>query len=59
MGGMPITLLGNEIKLGMLLQNLRFLTGDLNPYSLKDAGDKVKIISVVPSWIQEYAKCKP
>ncbi|MFY9177447.1 MAG: thiol peroxidase [Caldicoprobacterales bacterium] len=49
MGGMPITLLGNEIKVGDAAPEFTVLTGDLNPYSLKDAGDKVKIISVVPS----------
>ena len=49
MGGEPVTLLGKEIKVGDPAPEFTVLTGDLKPYSLKDAGDKVKIISVVPS----------
>lgn len=49
MGGNPITLLGNEIKVGDKGPDFTVLKGDLSPYTLKDAGDSIKIISVVPS----------
>lgn len=49
MKGNPLTLLGNEIKVGDRAPDFTVLTNDMQPYSLKDAGDKVKIISVVPS----------
>ena len=49
MKGNPVTLLGNEVKPGDKASDFTVLTGDLEPYSLKDAGSKVKIISVVPS----------
>jgi thiol peroxidase len=48
-GQKPVTLLGKEIKVGDKAPDFTVLKGDLTPYSLKDAGDKVKIISVVPS----------
>ncbi|HLR34772.1 MAG TPA: thiol peroxidase [Tissierellales bacterium] len=49
MGGEPVTLIGKEINVGDKGPDFTALTNDLKPYSLKDAGDKVKIISVVPS----------
>lgn len=49
MGGEPITLLGKEIKVGDKAPDFTVLTNDASPYTLKDAGDSVKIISVVPS----------
>ena len=49
MKGNPMTLLGPEIKIGDKAPDFTALTGDLKPYTLKDAGDKIKIISVVPS----------
>jgi thiol peroxidase len=49
MGGNPVTLLGNEVKPGDKAPDFTVLTGEMQPYSLKDAGSKVKIISVVPS----------
>lgn len=49
MDGDPVTLLGNEVKPGDKAPDFTVLTGDMQPYSLKDAGSKVKIISVVPS----------
>lgn len=45
----PMTLMGPEIKVGDKAPDFTVLTGDLTPYTLKDAGDKIKIISVVPS----------
>lgn len=49
MGGNPLTLAGKEVKVGDQAPDFTVLTNDLAPYTLKDAGDKVKIISVVPS----------
>ena len=49
MKGNPITIVGNEIKVGQSAPDFKVLTNDLAPFTLKDAGDKVKIISVVPS----------
>ena len=49
MGGNPMTLLGKEIKVGDKAPNFTALKTDMSPYSLSDAGDKLKIISVVPS----------
>ncbi len=49
MGGNPVTLIGKEIKVGDKAPDFTVLTNDLQPYSLKDAEDKVKIISIVPS----------
>ncbi len=49
MKGNPVTLLGNEVKSGDKAPDFTVLTGDLQQYSLKDAGNQVKIISVVPS----------
>lgn len=49
MGGNPITLIGKEVKVGDKAPDFTVLKEDFSPYSLKDAGDRVKIISVVPS----------
>lgn len=49
MGGNPVTLLGKEIKVGDQAPDFTVVDNDLKPYTLKDAGEKVKIISVVPS----------
>lgn len=49
MGGNPVTLIGNEIKVGDKAPDFTALKSDLSPYSLMDAGEGVKIISVVPS----------
>lgn len=49
MGGNPMTLIGKEIKVGDKAPDFTALKSDLSPYSLKDVGNKVKIISVVPS----------
>lgn len=49
MGGKPITLVGSEIKVGDKAPNFKVLKTDQSPYTLEDAGDSVKIISVVPS----------
>lgn len=49
MGADPLTLRGKEIKVGDKAPDFTVLTNDLKPYTLADAGSKVKIISVVPS----------
>lgn len=49
MGGEPVTLLGKEIKVGDKGPDFTVLKNDLTPFTLKDAGNKIKVISVVPS----------
>lgn len=49
MGGNPITLIGKVIKVGDQAPDFTVLKNDLTPYTLKDAGDNIKIISVLPS----------
>lgn len=49
MGGNPVTLLGKEIKVGDKAPDFTVLKSDLSSFTLEDAGDGVKIISVVPS----------
>ena len=49
MKGNPVTLVGKEIKVGDKAPDFIVLKNDTSPFSLKDAGDSVKIISVVPS----------
>lgn len=49
MHGNPLTLVGTEIKTGDKAPDFTVLTNDLKPFTLKDAGDGVKIISIVPS----------
>ncbi len=48
-GGKPMTLIGTEVKVGDKAPDFTALKGDMSPYSLGDAGDKVKVISVVTS----------
>ncbi|TFE00919.1 thiol peroxidase [Jeotgalibacillus salarius] len=45
----PVTLLGNEVKVGDKAPEFTVLANDLSPFHLKDSAEKVKIISVVPS----------
>lgn len=49
MKGNPVTLLGKEIKVGDQAPDFTVIKTDSSPYTLKDAGDSIKIISVVPS----------
>ncbi|CAK7059217.1 thiol peroxidase [Tissierella sp.] len=49
MGGNPVTLLGKEIKVGDKAPEFTVLKSDLSLFTLEDAGNEVKIISVVPS----------
>ena len=45
----PVTLLGEEIKVGDQAPDFTVLSNDLSEKSLKDYEGKVKLISVVPS----------
>ena len=47
--GSPLTLIGKEIKIGEQGSDFKVITNDMKSYNLQDAGEKVKIISVVPS----------
>jgi thioredoxin-dependent peroxiredoxin len=49
MGGNPIKLLGEEIKVGASAPDFTVLDSSLNPVKLSDAKGKTVIISVVPS----------
>ena len=49
MGGNPVTLIGKEVRVGDKAPDFTALKNDMSPYSLKDAGNGVKVISVVPS----------
>lgn len=49
MGGNPVTLLGNEIKVGMDAPDFTVLDSDLSTVSLSDVKGKTIIISIVPS----------
>ena len=45
----PVTLVGNEVKVGDQAPNFTVLANDLSPVTLNDSKGKVRIISVVPS----------
>ncbi|MBO9131195.1 thiol peroxidase [Bacillus sp. 165] len=47
--GNPITLLGNEVKVGEQAPNFTLLANDLSPVTLDTYKGAVKLISVVPS----------
>ena len=47
--GNPITLLGNEVKVGDKAPHFTVLANDLSPVTLEDSKGTVRIISVVPS----------
>jgi thiol peroxidase len=47
--GNPVTLVGEEIKVGDTAPDFTVLANDLSPVTLKDTEGKVRIISVVPS----------
>jgi thioredoxin-dependent peroxiredoxin len=48
-GGKPVTLSGNELKVGDTAPNFTALTNDLEETSLSNYEGKIKLISVVPS----------
>ena len=45
----PVTLIGNEVKVGEKAPDFTVLANDLSPVTLKDSEGKVRLISVVPS----------
>lgn len=45
----PVTLLGNEVKVGDKAPNFTVLANDLSPVTLQDSEGKVRLFSVVPS----------
>lgn len=47
--GNPVTLLGNEVKVGDPAPNFTVLANDLSPVTLDDSKGTVRVISVVPS----------
>lgn len=47
--GNPLTLIGNELKIGDKAPDFTVLDGDLKEVSLKDFRSKIKVISVTPS----------
>lgn len=48
-GGNPMTLLGNEIKIGDKAPNFTVLSPELLPLSLSDFEGQIRVISVIPS----------
>ena len=49
MAGNPLTLVGNEPKIGEKAPDFMLLDSKLEPKSLKDFAGKIKVISVAPS----------
>ncbi|MBO2532387.1 thiol peroxidase (atypical 2-Cys peroxiredoxin) [Planifilum fulgidum] len=47
--GNPVTLVGNEVKVGDTAPDFTVLDNDLSPVTLADSKGSVRIISVVPS----------
>ncbi|OJH17411.1 lipid hydroperoxide peroxidase [Bacillus obstructivus] len=47
--GNPVTILGNEVKVGDQAPNFTVLANDLSEVTLNDTKSKVRLISVVPS----------
>ncbi|MCH7322397.1 thiol peroxidase [Solibacillus sp. MA9] len=45
----PVTLIGNEVKVGDQAPDFTVLANDLSPVTLKDSEGKVRLFSVVPS----------
>lgn len=49
MKGNPLTLVGEEVKVGDLAPDFEVLANDLSPVKLSDYMGKIRVISVVPS----------
>ena len=49
MRGNPLTLLGNEVKVGDQAPDFTVFDNDMKPVSLKDTAGKVRIVASVPS----------
>jgi thioredoxin-dependent peroxiredoxin len=48
-GGNPVTLIGQEVKVGDIAPDFTVLTEELKPYSLNDGKGSVRLISVITS----------
>jgi len=48
-GGNPLTLVGQEVKIGDKAEDFTLLKTDLSPVKLSDYNGKVKILSIFPS----------
>src|ERR1700742_5261537 len=49
MRGKPLTLIGPELKVGDAAPDFHAVDNTLKPVGLKDTGEQVRIISVIPS----------
>lgn len=49
MGNKPVTLIGNEVKVGDKAPDFTVLANDLTPVTLNDSNGKVRLIASVPS----------
>ncbi|WP_082021129.1 redoxin domain-containing protein [Geobacter anodireducens] len=49
MGGNPVKLLGEEIKVGAVAPSFKAVKPDMSPFDFSELDGKMKIISVVPS----------
>ena len=47
--GNPVTLLGNEVKVGDKAPNFSVLANDLSPVTLENTKGQVRLLSAVPS----------
>ncbi len=47
--GNPMTLLGEDVLVGSRAPEFQVVTNDLQPVTLKDSNEKVRLITVVPS----------
>ena len=45
----PVTLVGNEVKVGDQAPDFTVLANDLSPVTLNDSEGKIRLFSVVPS----------
>ncbi|PKC51383.1 thioredoxin-like protein, partial [Rhizophagus irregularis] len=45
----PVTLIGNEVKVGDKAPDFKVLANDLSEVTLKDSEGKVRLIAAVPS----------
>lgn len=45
----PVTLLGNEVKVGDIAPDFTVLANDLSPVTLKDSEGKIRLFATVPS----------
>ena len=51
--GDPLTLIGNEIKVGDKAPDFALVGNDLSEVTLADSAGKIRIVSVVPSQVSQ------